>query len=251
MLKSHLYQNPNPNFSITTSTCVGTTITPTNSSTSSTSYTWNFPGGFPSSSTLALPSVSYSLPGTYTINLIAGNNTTTTAIQSKTLFISGASISTSFTNASCGTCNNGSINANVSGGVSPYTYTWVPTGGNNSNAVNLLPGCYTVNVTDANNCQSSNSVCINGTPTTIQNKSNTSLIQVYPNPSNNEIIFNLNSNDLIEIKIINTIGSVVSTESIYNNQNLQRINISNLKNGYYFLQINTKTKHYQSSFIKN
>ncbi len=137
----------------------------------------------------------------------------------------------------------------------PYTYTWIPSGGNNSSATNLLPGCYTVDVTDANNCISSTSVCLNSTPTNLQNNNKTNLIQVYPNPSNNEILFNLNSslnpNEIIEIKIINTLGSIVRSENLYNNQTLQRIQISNLNNGYYFLQINTSTKHYQSSFIKN
>lgn len=254
MLKSHLYQNPNPNFSIPSGTCTGMMINPINSSTSSTTYTWNFTGGSPSTSTLSSPSVSYSLPGTYTINLIAGNSTTTTAIQTKTIFISGANISTSFTNSSCGTCNDGSIIASVSGGLLPYTYTWIPSGGNNSTASNLLPGCYTVDVTDANNCISSTSVCLNSTPTNLQNN-NINVIKVYPNPSNNEIIFNLNSilnpSELIEIKIINALGSIVHSENLYNNQSQQHINISNLKNGYYFLQINTNTKNYQSSFIKN
>jgi gliding motility-associated-like protein len=40
----------------------------------------------------------------------------------------------------------------VNGGVGPYTYTWLPTGGNFSVAVGLVPNSYTIDVKDANGC---------------------------------------------------------------------------------------------------
>ncbi|GIV28478.1 MAG: hypothetical protein KatS3mg027_2292 [Bacteroidia bacterium] len=42
--------------------------------------------------------------------------------------------------------------ASVSGGVGGYTYTWSPTGGNNTTASNLFAGNYTIQVNDANGC---------------------------------------------------------------------------------------------------
>ena len=49
--------------------------------------------------------------------------------------------------------SNGSMSANVAGGVAPYTYAW-STGTSTTNSISNLPvGSYTVTVTDANNCQ--------------------------------------------------------------------------------------------------
>lgn len=53
------------------------------------------------------------------------------------------------TNASCLGLSNGSVTVSASGGTAPYNYSWSPTGGTDSVAVNLAPGTYTVFVTDA------------------------------------------------------------------------------------------------------
>ena len=56
--------------------------------------------------------------------------------------------------------NNGSASVNVSGGTAPYTYSWSPSGGTNSNATGLIAGSYTCNITDANSCSTSTVVTI-------------------------------------------------------------------------------------------
>jgi gliding motility-associated-like protein len=55
--------------------------------------------------------------------------------------------------------NNGSASVTASGGVPPYTYTWLPSGGNNSFASNLAPGVYTV-IVSGGNCATSNTVAV-------------------------------------------------------------------------------------------
>jgi len=57
----------------------------------------------------------------------------------------------SVTNASCPTCNDGSATVNVVGGTAPYTYNW-SIGTTSQSVTGLLPGTYTVFVTDANGC---------------------------------------------------------------------------------------------------
>ena len=59
------------------------------------------------------------------------------------------------TNITCNGDNNGTATANVSGGTLPYSFAWV--GGNapstDTNFIdNLIPGVYTVTVSDGNNC---------------------------------------------------------------------------------------------------
>jgi len=78
------------------------------------------------------------------------------------------------TPATCGN-NNGTITSNVTGGVTPYTYTWSPSGGNNSTANNLASGNYTLNVSDANACTFSASINVANKPAPILSVSSTSV----------------------------------------------------------------------------
>jgi len=54
-------------------------------------------------------------------------------------------------NAGCQTCDNGSASVSATGGTSPYSYAW-SNGSTGSSATGLLPGNYSVVVTDANGC---------------------------------------------------------------------------------------------------
>ncbi|MBK5284570.1 MAG: gliding motility-associated C-terminal domain-containing protein, partial [Bacteroidia bacterium] len=62
-----------------------------------------------------------------------------------------ASIGSS-SNVLCNGGSNGSATVTVSGGSSPYTYSWSPSGGSASSASGLSAGTYTVFVTDLNGC---------------------------------------------------------------------------------------------------
>ena len=62
-------------------------------------------------------------------------------------------------NVSCFNAGNGSATANPIGGTPGYQYSW-STGGTGQTINNLIPGLYTVNVTDANGCQTTNQITI-------------------------------------------------------------------------------------------
>ena len=61
-------------------------------------------------------------------------------------------VTTSAKEISCDGKNDGRAAAFVSGGIASYLYSWLPSGGNDSVAVNLPDGTYTVTITDMNNC---------------------------------------------------------------------------------------------------
>jgi hypothetical protein len=65
---------------------------------------------------------------------------------------------------SCFNGNNGNVTATATNGTAPYTFSWSPAGGTNSNATGLTAGSYTVTVKDANGCHGTASVTITQPP---------------------------------------------------------------------------------------
>ncbi len=101
-------------------------------------------------------------------SLSAGNYTFTVTdglgcVKSGTINIAqpGTSVTanTSVTNVSCFGSSNGSVGLTVSGGTSPYTYTW-STNANSQSITGLVAGTYSVNIKDANGCQSVKSATV-------------------------------------------------------------------------------------------
>jgi hypothetical protein len=81
-------------------------------------------------------------------------------------------------NISCNGANNGSVTTTVTGGTSPYTYSWntspIQT---NANATGLSAGSYTLTVNDKNGCTATTSVIIKEPP--ILTASIVSVVKVY------------------------------------------------------------------------
>ena len=72
------------------------------------------------------------------------------------------------------------------------------------------------------------------TTVSINEKNSNTNFKIYPNPANG--LLNVASEDLgTEIKIINTLGQIIQTTTIQNQTTI--LNISNLLNGIYFLQV--------------
>ncbi len=114
------------------------------------SWSWNF--GDSTTSTVQNPSHTYISGGTYNVCLTITDMISCTNTICKTVAVSGggciANIS-SFLNASCfGVCN-GQATVAVSGGTSPYTFSWNTTPVQNATmATGLCAGTYTVIITD-------------------------------------------------------------------------------------------------------
>jgi hypothetical protein len=103
--------------------------------------------------------------GAYVVNITDANN----CVNIETVVISEPFLLSTSINVTDETAalNDGSANAIVLGGVSPYSYSWSNGSATNPN-LNLSPGLYTVDVIDANGCIVSTPFSVNAyTPTDI------------------------------------------------------------------------------------
>ncbi|HRH39665.1 MAG TPA: PKD domain-containing protein, partial [Flavobacteriales bacterium] len=115
--------------------------------------TWNFGDGTAPAVGVA-PGHTYASAGNYTVTLsISGPcdtgtiTTSVTAVDPPPMQVSTAA------QLPCLSTDGASAHATVTGGLAPYTFVWSPTGGSASDADNLLPGNYTVTVTDHSGCE--------------------------------------------------------------------------------------------------
>ncbi|MEO5641694.1 MAG: PKD domain-containing protein [Bacteroidia bacterium] len=133
--------------SSTNVTCNGSnngTATATPSGVGPFTYVWS-PGG------QTTPTATGLSPGTYTVTVNAPGSCAATASVTITQ-PSLITASQSQVNVSCNTACNGMANVIASGGITPYTYLWSPSGGTNATAVSLCAGNYTCTITDFNGC---------------------------------------------------------------------------------------------------
>jgi uncharacterized repeat protein (TIGR03803 family) len=145
----------------TPATCYGNsngTITFTGSGgTAPYTYNWN-PGNGSSDPATGLSAGIY----TITVKDANGCTATTTGVITQPALLS-ATISNVF-DVTCNGDDDGYATVTVTGGTSPYTYSWTPLGGNLPTATGLTAGCYTVTVADANGCTTSATVCLTQPP---------------------------------------------------------------------------------------
>ncbi|MBD3638245.1 MAG: gliding motility-associated C-terminal domain-containing protein [Crocinitomicaceae bacterium] len=115
-------------------------------------YSWSSGGNAPIETGLG--------PGNHSVTVTDSNGCTTTenVLISEPAILS-AQIDT-YTNISCNGMDDGTASSTVSGGTTPYFYSWSPFGGTLPSASGLSPGLYYLTVTDNNSCSTIDSVMI-------------------------------------------------------------------------------------------
>lgn len=150
----------------------------------------------------------------------------------------------------------GSVNVGISGGVLPYSYKWSGPDGFTSTQQNisgLEKGCYTLSVTDANECLFvSDPVCIEDKTSGISDSDGEPSVRISPNPSTEYILLEMLSSEYteLEIAIFGLNGKQISENShfISDGQNSIRIDISQIVPGIYYLRIKEKNGRFLKNF---
>ncbi|HXC05157.1 MAG TPA: gliding motility-associated C-terminal domain-containing protein, partial [Bacteroidia bacterium] len=116
-------------------------------------YSWSPSGG-------TAATASGLAPGTYTCTVTDGNGCSKTISATITSSTGPTVAVASQTNLPCNGSNNGSATLSVTGGSSPYTYSWSPSGGTGITASSMSAGTYTCTITDGSGCIKTQSVTI-------------------------------------------------------------------------------------------
>lgn len=137
---------------------------------------------------------------------------------------------------------NGFIHLNVFGGVPNYQYKW-SSGETTKDIDNLLPGSYTLNISDANNCKKSVGPFEVKSLVAVNNVSNKVQINLIPNPFHDEGIIEIQNplEEELNLVLMDISGRAVYQEKTSSNRHLLKINGSQLCPGIYFVRVKSRS----------
>lgn len=176
--------------------------------------------------------------GTYSVtvtdNMACTVEASTTLNEPATLLQTGHSS----TDATCSTCPDGSATVSATGGGAPYGYFWE--NGNDTDSRNdLLPGTYTVTVTDANGCQMVETITISFTSGVGTIAANQATVSIFPNPNNGlfTLLFAQLPNAENTVQMFDAQGRLISSQNTVGIEGSVQFNVNNLPTGVYSLRI--------------
>jgi hypothetical protein len=218
--------------------CVGSSITLQDISIPvADTRSWEFPNGNPNASNAPNPTVVFDTPGNYdillNINNSLGNSTITKTINVMPLPEFEVAVNAAWNG------ENGSAGINILNVSEPFSTIFNTSPSQQTNEVyNLTPGEYSVTLTDANGCSSTNTFTIDNKVGISQIESD--LVTIYPNPSSNGLfnisIENKYTNELL-IDVLDISGRrILRTQT--NNEAIFEIDLSEFANGLYFVKVN-------------
>jgi hypothetical protein len=157
--------------------------------------------------------------------------------------VAALTLSDSIINASCSSCNDGTIILNASGGTPGYSYSINPAAGipSGNTFTNVPPGLYVACVTDTNNC----SVCDTVEVLFSTGFQSTFALQgmfLYPNPVRDRFIINTTG----ELEIYDVTGRLVERQMLNRKQEI--INCK-LNAGIYLVQVKDGEKVFTGKLV--
>jgi hypothetical protein len=207
------------------------------------SYVWQ-PGNMGTQNVTGL------CPGAYTVIV----TDSTSCITTNTVIITEPSeinSTVTYTNSSCSTCADGTATVNP-GDNANYLYLWSPGGQTTQTIMGLLPGDYSVCITNAGGCTTCDSINIS-LATAVNNQDLLNTIYIFPNPVTHFLKLKIESNGALktEVSITNILGLKTFTkklevQSFYE----EEISVEHLPIGIYYLVIKTNEQVLTKKFSK-
>lgn len=101
--------------------------------------------------------------------------------------------------------------ATTTGGSPAYSWSWAPSGETTERAVKLKNGVNKVTVVDAKGCSFTYQLDVEITTTSVSYLNNPAVFNIYPNPTDGNVFvdLNLNTEDDVKIRVLNSLGKVV------------------------------------------
>ncbi len=225
---------------------------------------WLFPGGVPSTSTIETPSILYSNPGTYDVIMVTKTGLEVdSVIKNDYITIRPGALTTTPTGLTLVCTNNVNQTTDyTTSSASATSYIWElypATAGtitNNSASCTILwannwNGISSLRVRGSNDCGLGPwTVYMDITCTScvgINEKEQAQPVSVYPNPSssNMNVAVNTGTTEILNVKLMNALGTVVYNEKISTTGKLNHtINVGKLAEGMYFLNVEGKKLNY-------
>jgi hypothetical protein len=142
----------------------------------------------------------------------------------------------SATNASCPSCEDGSILVNYTGGISPFHISVQPVAGilNVNHIFSMPSGLYHICITDSTGCMECDTIRVGVSPVGI-NVTEQNLFSLAPNPFSEETVFHFENMLSAKLIITDLLGKTVRNE--YINGKWHIFKRENLKAGIYFFSI--------------
>ncbi len=140
------------------------------------------------------------------------------------------------------------INLTVEGGILPYQFQW-SNGATSEDLFNLLPGEYTVTVTDGEDCSAVKT--INAGATGAPEPGKEAFIKLFPNPTIDQLQIIVNSPELIETKatVFAVNGQLVLPTLIFH-ENRGQLDLRNLPAAVYFVKIERESAVFFKKVVK-
>ena len=131
--------------------------------------------------------------------------------------------------------NDGSITAQLTGGMPPTTYSW-SSGASGQTVSNLAPGTYTVTITDGNGCTATETATVAPGPIGIADIYEQSF-SMFPNPARENVTVQLSSDGQHTIRVLNAVGALMESTQLSGTQG--ELSLANLAPGLYYIEVAT------------
>ncbi|GAB4133174.1 MAG: hypothetical protein Fur0041_05180 [Bacteroidia bacterium] len=171
--------------------------------------------------------------GTYTLTVTDANGCNATQTFNVGQPVNPLIVNGVISNASSQTATDGGVDITITGGSAPYTYLW-SNGATTEDITGVAPGVYTVAVTDANGCVTTQTYTVSfniGIDAQVLENG----INVYPNPAREQFTVEVKGFNIDRAEVYNVVGQVIYTEQ----PNAQKVqfNTEAMSNGMYFIKL--------------